>query len=85
MQIGEAPMRFLFKAALLAATALIAFPAHAEDDEQIVVTATRQPAHADRLPADIDVIDVDAALLRGQSNLADALTGAPGLKGLKPR
>ena len=79
MQIGEAPMRFLFKAALLAATALIAFPAHAEDDEQIVVTATRQPAHADRLPADIDVIDVDAALLRGQSNLADALTGAPGL------
>lgn len=72
-------MRFVFKAALLAATTLTAFPAHADDDEQIVVTATRQPAEADRLPADIDVIDVDAVLIRGQSNLADALTGTPGL------
>ena len=79
MQIGEAPMRFVFGAALLAATALTAFPAHADDDEQIVVTGTRQPTEADRLPADIDVIDIDAAVIRGQSNLADALTSTPGL------
>lgn len=74
-------MRFVFKAALVAASALTALPAHAQDsdDEQVVVTATRQPTEADRLPADIDVIDIDTAIVRGQSNLADALTGSPGL------
>ncbi|MBY0567029.1 MAG: TonB-dependent receptor [Hyphomonadaceae bacterium] len=72
-------MRFVLKAALLAATALSASPALAQDEETIVVTATRQPAEADRLPADIDIIDVDTAIVRGQSNLADALTGTPGL------
>lgn len=74
-------MRFVLKAALVAATAFSASPALAQDsdDEQIVVTATRQPAEADRAPADIDIIDVDAAIARGQSNLADAIAGAPGL------
>ncbi len=73
-------MRFVFKAALVAASALIALPADAQDDaNEVVVTATRQPTESNRLPADIDVIDVDAAIVRGQSNLADALTGSPGL------
>jgi vitamin B12 transporter len=72
-------MRFVLKAVLLAATALCASPALAQDEEEIVVTATRQPTEADRLPADIDIIDVDTAVVRGQSNLADALSGTPGL------
>lgn len=72
-------MRFVLKAALVAATALSASPALAQDEETIVVTATRQPTEADRLPADIDIIDVDTAIVRGQSNLADALTDTPGL------
>jgi vitamin B12 transporter len=73
-------MRFVLKAALLAATALSISPAHAQDEETIVVvSATRQPADADRLPADIEVINVDTAIVRGQSNLADALTGTTGL------
>jgi vitamin B12 transporter len=73
-------MRYVFKAALLAAVSFTTLPAHAEDgDDDIVVTATRQPTEAERLPADVDVIDAEAALSRGLSNVADALADVPGL------
>ncbi len=71
-------MRFTYKAALLAAAACIASPALAQDDE-LVITATRLPNAAERLPADVTVIDVGAAQSRGVSSVAGALTEAPGM------
>ena len=70
-------MRLLMNAALLAATCF-AFPAAAEE-ETLVVTATRSPIPAERLPADVDVIDVDQIQNRGVASVADALSSAPGL------
>lgn len=72
-------MRFKYKAALFAAVATFATPTLAQDDE-LVVTATRLPTPTERLPADVDVIDADAALSRGVSNIADALGDVPGLE-----
>jgi vitamin B12 transporter len=64
---------------LLAASALSA-PAFAQDaEENIVVTATRTQTPVRQLPADVTVIDVDAALSRGQTTLAHALADTPGL------
>jgi vitamin B12 transporter len=71
-------MRFTYKAVLLAAAASIATPAFAQDDE-LVVTATRLASPVERLPADVDVIDADAAQNRGITNIADALADVPGL------
>lgn len=74
-------MRYVYKSALLAAASLFALPAYAQpsSDPDIVVTATRLPAEAERLPADVDVIDVDEARSRGVDTLTEALTEAPGL------
>lgn len=73
-------MRHMFKAALFAAASTLAvLPASAEEADNIVVTATRAPSNVERLPADIDVIDVDTARGRGVASLADALSEAPGL------
>ncbi|HVV33411.1 MAG TPA: TonB-dependent receptor [Vitreimonas sp.] len=73
-------MRNVLKISLLAVSALTA-TARAQDapEEQIVVTATRAPAAASTLPAQVDVIDVDDARSRGDNTLADALRAAPGL------
>lgn len=72
-------MRYVFRAALFAACSLAAFPAHAEDDEVIVITATRAPTPAANLPADVTVIDAEAALSRGQTTLSQVLEDTPGL------
>ncbi|HVY84021.1 MAG TPA: TonB-dependent receptor [Caulobacterales bacterium] len=49
------------------------------DDDEVVVTATRAPTIAQRLPAEVDIIDADAARARGDATLADALRETPGL------
>ncbi len=72
-------MRYAFQAALLAATSLVALPAFAQEEENVVVTATRAPTPMRNLPADVTVIDVDAALSRGQTTLSEALEDTPGL------
>jgi vitamin B12 transporter len=73
-------MRYILKSALLAAVSLIALPAAAQEtDDELVITATRQPSEAERLPADVDVIDVAEARNRGIASVADALAETPGL------
>jgi len=47
--------------------------------ETIVVTATREPTQAQALPAEVDIIDVDAARNAGIITLAETLRAAPGL------
>lgn len=65
--------------ALLAASALIV-PAYAQDaPDEIVVTATRVETPVRDLPADVTIIDADAALSRGQTTIAQALEDTPGL------
>lgn len=73
-------MRYMYKAALLAAVSLVALPAAAQEaDDELVITATRQPSEVERLPADVDVIDVDEARGRGVASVAEALAATPGL------
>jgi vitamin B12 transporter len=71
-QKGDAPMRLFIPAAALAALALAATPANAQNDE-IVVTATRRPTQADRLPARVDVISRADIETRALASLPDAL------------
>lgn len=71
-------MRILIATAAIA-TLLSPAIAHAQDDEEIVVTATRAPARVRNLPAEVDVIDANAAQSRGVVTIADALREAPGL------
>ena len=71
-------MQSKFTVALLAATALAA-PAFAQEVDDLVVTATRVETPVRDLPADVTVIDVEDALSRGQTTLAQALEDAPGL------
>ena len=71
-------MRFLIATTAIAAL-LAPCTARAQDDADIVVTATRAPARVRNLPAEVDVIDVDAAQARGVITIADALQQAPGL------
>lgn len=69
---------FLFSASVLALSC--ALPASAQDnDEAIIVTATRAAAPIQRLPADIDVIDADTAQSQGLVSIGDALSTVPGL------
>lgn len=75
-------MRKFTRAALLAAASLTALPAHAEDQE-LVVTATRTPTPAERLPADVTVIDADRARERGEITLDSALAEVPGVQALR--
>lgn len=73
-------MRYLFKAALLAAASLSALPAYAQETpDDLVITATRVSGDAETLPADVDVIDVNDARSRGIDSIADALAEAPGM------
>ncbi len=73
-------MRYVLKAALLAAVSFVALPAAAQDiEDDLVITATRQPSEAERLPADVDVIDVDEARSRGVDTLAEAIAETPGI------
>jgi vitamin B12 transporter len=74
-------MRLYFtRAALLATASLTALPAYAQDaNDVIVVTATRTPTAIERLPADVDVIDVEDARGQGVLSLADALSATPGI------
>ncbi|HYD74144.1 MAG TPA: TonB-dependent receptor plug domain-containing protein, partial [Candidatus Binatia bacterium] len=70
-------------ASLLAASALSA-PAHAhdnhvQDEEEVVVTATRAETHVRDLPADVTIVDAELALSRGQTSLAQALEDVSGL------
>lgn len=72
-------MQSTFAIAFVAASALIA-PANAQDAEtDIVVTATRVETPVRNLPADITIIDANAALSRGQTSVAQALEDTPGL------
>jgi len=72
-------MQRTFVLTLLAATALGA-PAFAQEGgEDLVVTATRTATPVRDLPADVTVIDAEAALSRGQTTLTQALEDAPGL------
>ena len=66
-------------ASLLAATALTT-PAFAQDnEEEVVVTATRAETPVRDLPADVTTINAESALSRGQTSLAQALEDIPGL------
>ena len=65
-------MRNVPKAALFAAASLIALPAFAEEID-IVVTATREPTDATRLPARVDVIDRTDIETRGLVTVVDAI------------
>jgi len=72
-------MHNAFKIALLAVSCFT-LPANAQQtDDELVVTATRVPTPAERLPADVDLIDVEEAQKRGVTNVADALSDVPGL------
>lgn len=72
-------MRNAFKATLLAVSSLVALPAHAQTSDELVITATRAPTPAERLPADVDVIDVEASRSQGVLTINDALARVPGL------
>lgn len=65
-------MRYGLKAALFAAASFIAAPAFAQESD-IVITATREPTEADRLPTRIEVIDRADIEARGLSTLVDAI------------
>ncbi|MCX7358294.1 MAG: TonB-dependent receptor [Alphaproteobacteria bacterium] len=72
-------MQSKFVTALLAASALVT-PAFAQDaQDEFIVTATRVETTIRNLPADVTVIDTDAALSRGQTTVAQALEDTPGL------
>ena len=72
-------MQRAFILTLLTATALCP-PAHAQrGEDEIVVTATRADIPTRNLPADVTVIDTEAALSRGQTTIAEALDDTPGL------
>jgi vitamin B12 transporter len=66
-------------ASLLAATAFNT-PTFAQDsEEEVVVTATRVATAVRDLPADVTIVDAEAAASRGQITLAQALEDIPGL------
>lgn len=59
--------------------ALMTAPDLAETDDVLVVTASRTPVDAERLPASVSVIDRDEIELQGDATLVDALARTPGL------
>lgn len=75
-------MRPLLLPAILAAAtpAYAQAPALIDDPREIVVTATRVPTLAERIPAGITVIDRAAIEQRGYTTLADALAAVPGVR-----
>lgn len=73
-------MRNVLKAALFAAASCLAAPAFGQDSGEIVVTATRAPTEADRLPTRVEVIDRNDIEMRGLATLVDAI-GAQAVQG----
>lgn len=75
-------MRRLLPLLLLAAPAQAQAPASAviDDPQEIVVTATRVPTLAERIPAGVSVIGRAAIEARGYTTLTDALAAVPGLR-----
>ena len=75
-------MRLSFThAALFAAVSLSALPAFAgEAEELVIVTGTPRPSTVEALPAEVDVIDTDAAREHGALSLDQALSAVPGLQ-----
>lgn len=74
-------MRQFYKAAMLAAGSLLIGAAQAQEpEEEVVVTATRVASAVRGLPADVDVIDPDAARARGAVTLDAALADTPGMQ-----
>lgn len=74
-------MRLSLHAALLAAVSFTALPAFAEDaGDDIVVTGAQRPTPTEHLPADVTVIDADAARERGEITLDTALAQVPGIQ-----
>src|SRR5688572_14034466 len=72
--------RLNLTASILTLVCVAPLPAFAEaEDDLVVVTATRAATPLLRLPADVDVIDVDTVQAQGVSTLADALSETPGL------
>ncbi|MGD9965260.1 MAG: TonB-dependent receptor plug domain-containing protein [Hyphomonadaceae bacterium] len=73
-------MRTLVYTALIAAAPLTTLSAQAQElEEDLVVTATRQPSRAERLPADVEVIDVEDVRGRGIAAVSAALAETSGL------
>lgn len=68
---------YLITAALLAGAATSAL---AQDNDEIVVTATRTPTALQNLPAQIEIIDTDAARTEGKLTLDQAIADVPGLQ-----
>src|SRR5450755_1317345 len=54
--------------------------AHAQALDEVVVTATRIPEPADRIPADISVVSGQELIDRGASDMASALSLVPGVE-----
>jgi vitamin B12 transporter len=74
-------MRLSVHAALVAAISLTTLPAFAIDaEDDLVVTAAPKPTPPERLPADVVVIDADAARERGEITLDTALAQVPGIQ-----
>ncbi|MEJ0061303.1 MAG: TonB-dependent receptor [Terricaulis sp.] len=71
---------FLVLSSSLLCLSLLTSPVWAEDDEVVVVTATRRPTPIEALPADVVVIDADAARARGEITLDAALAQVRGLQ-----
>lgn len=72
------PARSFLAAAVLAIVAVP--PALADQNETIVVTATRVPTAAEKLPASVTVITRQQIEQRGYTTLVEALSTVPGLR-----
>jgi len=69
----------LMAGAGFAALAAFVSPAFADENDTLVVTATRTPTEVERLPARVEVIDREEIESNALLTLADALREAPGV------
>jgi outer membrane receptor protein involved in Fe transport len=65
---------------ILLASAMLTAPALAESIDTVVVTATRIPEPAERIPAEISVVSGDELIARGASDMAGALSLVAGVE-----
>jgi iron complex outermembrane recepter protein len=70
----------LATAGVVVGVAAMAPCAHAQALDEVVVTATRIPEPADRIPADISVVSGQELIDRGASDMASALSLVPGVE-----
>jgi iron complex outermembrane recepter protein len=70
----------LATAGIVVGVAAMAPRAHAQALDEVVVTATRIPEPADRIPADISVVSGQELIDRGASDMASALSLVPGVE-----